>query len=312
MATFQLHSSHAPYATQLLCDEHHVQVLTFLSADVVSNLFQLCWLENHGVCADERPELYHYAGAFGRGGSLQAVALVITDRLLLIDARDADAAFALGRWYRQRGLVLEHVVSAKASVEPLWRAYSTHPQHDPVGARLLRDQELYVLERERWSDADQIELRGQYQPTEVRRAGLDELEPVFFASARMHLEETLEDPLETQPKTFRRHVRHRIRSGRTFAWFDEHRRLCFKADISALSSFGAQISGVYTPPRYRGQGIATRALFDICEELFESGLPRVTLYVNAHNDAARHVYQKVGFQFHADYQTVFVETAHQP
>ena len=305
MATWQAQSSYLEHPPSILGEDQKGEVLEFLSTDVATNLFQLCWLENHGVCAKERPELYHYAGLRGVHGRLEAVALAVTERLLLIHATGARPAEVMGRWYREQGLSLEHVVSSRASVEPFWRAY----QDGSVRARLNRDQLLYVLEHDQWHEQVRPERRSSLEPTGVRLAEEEELEALFLASARMHLEETLEDPMRTRPESFRRHVHHRIRSGRTYGWFDEHRRLQFKADLSAVSSFGAQISGVYTPPKERGKGIATRALFDICEELFESGFPRVTLYVNAHNEAARRVYQKVGFEYHTDYQTIFVESA---
>ncbi len=310
MASFQAHSP-APRVPVILGQEHHAQVLAFLAADVPVNLFQLCWLENHGVAAPGRRDLYHFAGLNGPSNRLQAVALVISGRLLLIHATDPRAAAVFGRWYRRRGVVLEHIVSGRASVTPFWQAYQAEPARPRVSARLDRDQQLYVLERDRWLAKVRPRLRGRYDATSVRRAVLDELDAAYLASARMHMEETLENPLDTQPEAFRKHVRHRIQTNRCFVWFDDHHRLMFKADLSACSSFGTQISGVYTAPQFRSQGVATRALFDICEQLFESGLPRITLYVNAENEAAHRVYQKVGFEFHAEYQTVFVQSSDQ-
>jgi hypothetical protein len=273
----------------VLEESNRAEMLAFLSADVPRNLFQLCWLDNHGVCARGRPDLYHYAGLRAPSGHLEAVSLVISNRLILVHARDPSAAAVMGQWYRRRGLVLEHVVSARDSVTPFWRAYAAVDARPRVRARLDRDQHLYVLNRNHWYDAVHPKLRSRFEPTQVRRARLEELEAIYLASAQMHLEETLEDPLEVQPEAFRKHVRHRIQSGRSFAWFDDHLRLLFKTDLSACSG----------------------ALFDICQELFESGLPRITLYVNAENEAAHRVYDKVGFQFHADYQTVFVESLHE-
>ena len=118
----------------------------------------------------------------------------------------------------------------------------------------------------------------------------------------------VEDPLEKDANHFRRHVEHRIDNGRTYVWFDQHRRLLFKADISAQGSWGAQISGVYTPPALRGNGIATAAMTQICDALFDRGFPRATLYVNRTNEAARRVYAKVGFRYHTDFQTVFIDS----
>lgn len=310
MATFQLRNR-SRRVPSVLDPEHHAETLAFLSRDVPRNLFQLCWLDNHGMATHGRSDLYSFAGIRGLSGRLEAVSLLISGRLALIHAVDADAACAVGAWYRRRGVVLEHVVSPRESVTPFWQAYAAEAAKPAVHARLDRDQHLYVLCRERWDNDVYPKFRSCFEPTDVRRARLEELEPIYLASAQMHLEETLEDPLELQPEAFRKHMRHRIQSGRSFAWFDAHRRLIFKADLSARSGFGAQISGVFTPSRFRGKGIATRALFDICEELFESGLPRITLYVNAENEVAHRVYQKVGFQYHADYQTVFVESLHE-
>jgi predicted GNAT family acetyltransferase len=308
MASFELRHSfrHRP---AILGDDNLGEVLAFLSTNVTANLFQMCWLDNHGVTGQGGPGLFHFAGVRGPSGHLQAVALVIGERLLLIHAVHPRAAAMMGRWYRSQELILEHIVSRRDSVQPFWQAYRSVDAEPMLTARLNRRQTLYALERDRWFDEVLPQRRSQFEPSGVRHARLEELDAVYLASAQMHLEETLEDPLEAQPEAFRNHVRHRIQSNRSFAWFDAHRRLVFKADLSAYSSFGTQISGVFTPPRFRRQGLATTALFDICEELFESGLPRITLYVNAGNQAAHHVYRKVGFKSQADYQTVFVESS---
>ena len=277
-------------------------VVEFLSRDVVSNIFMLSWLENYGVTAPGRPDLFHFR-TLRLDDELVGVALVITERLLLLSTTDAEVARRLGSWHRDHGFRLEHVVSQRQCVAPFWASYSTAPD---VRARLVRDQELYSLAR-----ADWLRVRPQRPATELsgtaQLARLDDVHAIFWASAAMHTEETLEDPLERDAEHFRRHVEHRIDHGRTYAWFDEHRRLLFKADISAQSPWGAQISGVYTPKALRGNGIATVAMHDICESLFGRGFSRVTLYVNRSNHAARRVYEKVGFRFHTDYQTIFVE-----
>ena len=293
---------------RILSERHHRDLYEFLCEDIPSNLFQLCWLENHGVVAERRPDLFHFAGLHGAGGGLTSSSLAVTHRLALVYASDQEAARRLGRWYRRQGFVFEHIVSADASVTPFWEAYRGPPDEAEVSARLNRSQKLLVMDSERWASEIEPNRRPDYEPTGVGLADPDQLEAIYLASAQMHREETLQDPLQHDPETFRRHVRHRIESGRTFVWFDESRHLLFKADISARGSLGAQLSGVYTTPSQRGQGIATRALFDICEELFEAGLPRVTLYVNAENRAALRVYEKVGFEIHTDFRTVFIET----
>jgi len=297
-------------APELLFERHHPEIVDFLTRDIPPNLFQLSWLANHGVRPMGDPDLYAFRGIRGSGEDLAAVLLVITDRLALVDARDAETARRFGRWCRKRSVEFDHVVSAAASVDPFWEAYSGANGADEstsASARLVRPQSMYVLEADDW-----VEMKngGGRRPgsTDVRRASLADLESLFFASARMHREETLEDPLERDPESFREHVRHRVESDRSFVWFGADDRLIFKADISAQSRFGVQISGVYTAPDFRGEGIATRALYDICDRIVERGSPRVVLYVNRENRPARRVYEKVGFEYYTDYRTVFVDS----
>ncbi len=277
-------------------------VSDYLSRDAVANLFMLSWLENYGVCAPGRPDLFHFR-AIRRSGEIAGLALLITERLALLSTDDASAAQQLGRWHRERDMRLEHVVSERRCVAPFWAAYS---DQGTTAARLVRDQELHVIERADWLKARPVRPETAHTGR-VRLAEQRDVHSIFWASAAMHTEETLEDPLARDARNFRRHVEHRIGNGRTYAWFDENRRLLFKADVSAQSSHGAQLSGVYTPRAMRGQGIATMAMYDICDALFDRGFPRITLYVNRTNEAARRVYRKVGFRFWSDYQTVFVD-----
>ncbi len=291
---------------ELLFERHYDEIVQFLSRAVPANLFALCWLENHGVRPLSDPDLFAFRGIRGSDGDLQAVSLSITDRLALIEAERPAVARQFGRWFYDNDISFDHVVSRARSVEPFWEAYCEAADVScEEQTRLNRLQTMYVLEREDWYDKLE-EAESRPDPTDVRYATLTDLDPLFLASARMHREETLEDPLERDPDGFRKHVRHRVESDRSFVWFDDTRRLIFKADISAEGRFGVQISGVYTTPRLRGQGIATRGMWDICSTLFDEGVPRIVLYVNCDNEPAKRVYAKVGFEYYTDYRTVFV------
>jgi len=264
-------------------------------------MFMLSWADNYGIAAPGQPDLFHFGGLH-HGNRLTAVSLVITGRLVLIESDDAVATSRLAQWYRRSRFQFEHIVSAREVVTPFWQSYGDADRF--ATARLDRFQELYVMERRSWLGL--LPTRTDHVPTALQLANTDDIESVFLASARMHEEETLEDPLQRDAGHFRRHVLHRIETDRTWVWFNEHRRLMFKADVSAQSRYGAQVSGVYTPPLVRGQGIATRAMVDMCDALFKRGFPRIVLYVNDDNVAARRVYEKVGFTFHCPYETVFI------
>lgn len=288
----------APDAPTRLRNPHGPILQQFLLRNVDANLFALSWLENHGV-EPYRPGYFCFWGWFDDSRRLQAVCLDVSERLLFIDSRSPELARGFGNFFRSRASRFQHIVSRRQSVEPLWQTYSRSDSARFVDARLIQHQRLYRLFPEHFR-APQEKQSG------VRRGHIDELDPIFLASVQMHREETGEDPLEKNSSSFRRHVRHRIEKGRTFVWFDENRRLLFKADISTHCSLGAQISGVYTAPQVRNQGLATRAMADMCAELFAEELPRLTLYVNRTNAAARRVYEKLGFEFVTAYETIFV------
>ena len=299
----------APGTPEVLEPHDRVQLDALLRRDPAANLFALSWLESYGV-RPNRPDLFHFRGFRDATHHLGAAALVITQRLALLEAEDPAQAAALGRWYGggEGGYDFHHIMSASRCVAPFWAAY--REARGGLEARLEADQRMYVLTPRRWG----VGGRGALRPTTVGVAAMEDLEPLLLASALMHKEETQEDPLEREAETFRNHVRHRIESGRSFVLFDQARRLIFKADVSAQCSEGIQISGVYTAPWMRGRGVATRAMFDICQQLFDRGCRRISLYVNAQNGVARRVYERVGFEFHCDYQTIFLhrEDAGQP
>lgn len=299
--TTSAYTPSSDFVTNMLAPQHLDEVMGFLSRDVVRNMFMLSWVDNYGMCAPGHPDLFHLAGVRD-SGRLVAVALVITGRLILADSIDEEATACLARWYRQGRFHFDHIVSARDVVTPFWNAY--HDRGRFAESRLDRFQQLFVIERRDWLGP--LPTRSEHAPSAIRLAEPNDIESVFLASARMHAEETLEDPLQRDPGHFRRHVLHRIETDRTWVWFNEYRRLMFKADISAQSRYGAQVSGVYTPPLLRGKGIATRAMVDLCDALFKRGFPRVILYVNEENAAALRVYEKVGFRFHCPYETVFV------
>ncbi len=277
---------------------HREEIIAFLREDMAANLFSLSWLLQHGVEAARR-NTYDFWGHV-EDGQLQAVCLAISGRLLMIDARRPRWAEAMGHYFGSRRRRFSHLVSRPRSIQPFWEAYQKADATWPVEARLIQDQRLYEMSPEDLSSLANAPTRG------LRLATAADLDPVFLASVAMHREETLEDPLDHNASGFRRHVQNRIDNKRTYVWFDDHHRLVFKADISTRCRFGAQISGVYTSPRHRNQGVASRALHHICTELFDQEQPRITLYVNHVNRPARRVYEKLGFQLRSPYQTIFV------
>ena len=80
------------------------------------------------------------------------------------------------------------------------------------------------------------------------------------------------------------------------------------AGINARPLETAQIGGVFTPDRLRGQGLAGRTIALYMQELAAGGLTDVLLFA-ASPEAAR-AYEKIGFQRFGEYQLAMLKKPH--
>ena len=71
--------------------------------------------------------------------------------------------------------------------------------------------------------------------------------------------------------------------------------MLFKAEVACASPSACQVQGVYVDPELRGQGLATAGMAAVVEASQREIAPSVSLYVNAHNTAARAAYARAGF-----------------
>jgi len=58
---------------------------------------------------------------------------------------------------------------------------------------------------------------------------------------------------------------------------------------------GAVVSGVYTPPHYRGRGYATSVVSELSESLLNHGKKFCCLFADADNPVSRGIYKKLGY-----------------
>ena len=138
---------------------------------------------------------------------------------------------------------------------------------------------------------------------ELRTARREDYAFLYHAGAELRTEELLEDPREVDPVAYARRVEEECRDGWTWVLRDA-RGLCFRAGISALTPDAAQVSGVYVPPLLRGQGIARRALGELCARL-RLRTRHVCLFVNDFNEPALALYRTLGFVPIADWASAF-------
>lgn len=183
------------------------------------------------------------------------------------------------------------VIGPREAVAAL-REHFPGPGHH---VRLERDQVYLAI--------DATTLERQPPMPELRTAQREDYAFLYQAGADLRAEELLEDPRELDPVAYARRVEEECRDGWTWIVRDDQ-GLAFRAGISAITAQTAQISGVYVPPARRGQGIARRALGELCARLLRRA-PNVCLFVNLVNAPALAVYRRLGFRERCPWASAF-------
>lgn len=198
----------------------------------------------------------------------------------------------LARHLAERRRTSSSLVGPRAAIERMW------PVVGPAWGR---------AREERWS---QPLLEATEDPTvapepRLRPARADEVEIVFPAAVAMFREEVGVDPMEFDGGAgYLRRVASLIGGGRTYVVPDEDGAVIFKADVGAMLGGVAQLHGVWVRPDHRGQGLARRAMAAVVEQVRRDHVPRVSLYVNDFNEAARRAYAAAGFRQAGELTTI--------
>ena len=135
------------------------------------------------------------------------------------------------------------------------------------------------------------------EPTGLRLAELGDLELLTDFAAGLHVEDQMGPPLSRSGRTsVQQRVATSIRRGSSWV-VEVDGRVVAKIDVSIESRRrGAQLAGVYVDERWRGRGLARRAIAELTARLLDAGLPAVTLHVRADNIPAIHAYEAAGFE----------------
>lgn len=216
----------------------------------------------------------------------------------------------LARHARKRLAPRGSVFGGAADVEAIWRLMS-----GTVQSREERwDQPLLALPGEGELLARAMVARRpalRWVAEGVRQARHEEWGLVLPAAVDMFTHELGYDPT-LAGGTYARSVEWLTTQGRTYVLFDDGagrapllggpRQVAFKADVGAMwrpdrGPGVAQVTGVWTRPDLRGQGIATVALaatVDAIRRTHVGPTGEVTLYVNNYNAPALGLYRALG------------------
>ncbi|WP_028648365.1 GNAT family N-acetyltransferase [Nocardiopsis sp. CNT312] len=130
----------------------------------------------------------------------------------------------------------------------------------------------------------------------VRRVRRSEMDILLPACVAMFTEEVGVPPDSGDGGAlYRARVEELVRGRRAFARIEDG-RVVFKAEIGAVTPQACQVQGVWVHPELRGRGYSAGGMAAVVRYALAEIAPRVTLYVNDFNTAARATYRRVGFR----------------
>lgn len=185
------------------------------------------------------------------------------------------------------------IVGPRSRVERLWAGLADH---------------WPTPREERW---DQPHLECREVPAvaadpAVRRTTREESRVLYPACVAMYTEEVGVSPeVDGGRDLYRARVNQLIGRGWSFSRIEDGRVL-FKAEVACASPAACQVQGVYVDPELRGQGLATAGMAAVVAICLREIAPVVSLYVNAHNTAARAAYARAGFTQTDTFSTIML------
>ncbi len=265
---------------RLLSPHERETALGYLAEDPRANLLLIDLVARLGH-APSPGEMRSQVVIATRSGEIRGI--VALRPTVVFDARfDVDALDTLLPFFEPLGVGL--VKSAQTVVDAFWARLSRRGRRQAVLDRIETSYAL-VADAARLADLPEV-LAG-------RPARREDLEPLVHAARESLREESRPDPFAGDIRGFRRWVKGRVPRARVV---EREGRVVFVGYADVRRPEGWLLQGIYTWPESRRQGFAATGTSVLCQEAFESQARHVQLAVVDGNDAARGLYEGLGFE----------------
>lgn len=262
------------------------EVMEFLSARPLHTAFMAGLIRDNGLLSPQNRGSFY--GSRNRMGQLEGVALI--GHATMFEAHTENSLVALARV--ARNCHNTHLIRGEQeSTKTFWKYYADSGREP----RQVCRESLFELKE---APASSAEVAG------LRRATASELEKVLAVNSSMAFEEGGTSPLQRDPSGFRNRTARRIEKQRVWVWFKDN-RLVFKADVVSETPDVTYLEGIYVHPEERGKGHGMRCLAMLSSVLL-ANTQSLSLTVNNQNKRAAKFYSQAGFQFHSEYETIYL------
>lgn len=265
------------------------EVLGFLTGHSVHTVAMSSLIRDNGlVSSHNRGNFYGYRN---RDGILEGVALI--GHTTLVEANTDNAMLALAVQARRSEIPLHLLMADGNSVEAFWQYYTGGDGRLP---RVVCSERLFQIKFP-------LIVRESVPGLRLATAE-DDLETIAEAHAGIAFQESGINPLETDRAGFLERVTRRVRKGRVWVVIEDD-QLIFKADIAAETSEVIYLEGVYVNSGYRGKGIGSNCLSQLCRTLLKQA-ENICLLSNENLRDTHGVFLKAGFNGIDNCETFFV------
>jgi ribosomal protein S18 acetylase RimI-like enzyme len=268
-----------------LCRQDEAEVVEFLSARPLHTVFMMGLIRDNGLLNPRNRGSFY--GARSHVGNLEAVALI--GHATMVEAHTESSLIGFARV--ARNCQNAHLIRGEQqSIKTFW----THYAGAGSEPRSVSREQLF-------------ELSGPLANVEdvaLRPATMSDLEKVLAVNSSMAFEEGGTSPLKRDPSGFRNRTGRRIEQKRVWVLVDEN-RLIFKADVVSDTPAVTYLEGIYVHPEERRKGHALRCLTKLSAMLL-ADTKSICLTVNDSNKSAVALYEKIGFKFHSNYETIYL------
>ncbi|HZS07779.1 MAG TPA: GNAT family N-acetyltransferase [Blastocatellia bacterium] len=277
-------------AVRRLTEASRGSALALLSGDQQRGIHLYSLIKDNGFSHPTNRGVFY--GCFA-GGELVGVALLGHSILLYALPGYEETAFSEFARVANKIRAKGHVIfGPRAWVESFFNHLSQHGR------------ETRLMSEHRWYVCEQAKL--PLERLQLSRANYEQLDALMEAHAEMFIESSGVDPRLTDPEGFRRRSAERIERKRTWVKLEDG-RVVFKVEIVSETEEAVYLEGVWTHPDYRGRGVATSCLNEITCRLLKKK-KAVCLSVEPEEEAARRVYERVGFLHTEDYEARYLKS----
>jgi predicted GNAT family acetyltransferase len=268
-----------------LREDEKDEALNFLSTRPLHTVYLASLIHDNGVNNPRNRGSFYTSRTVQ--GDMEGLALI--GHATIVETQNDSALMAFARVARN---CQSHLIRGEQEmIQRFWTHYaiSTHKRSVLTRELLMVNTNSAFIDRE---------------PIDLRKATISDLEYVLSVNAALVFQECGVNPLRRDPNGFRQRTTRRIEQGRIWVWLKDN-RLMFKADIVAETPQVIYLEGVHVHQEERRRGYGLRCLTQLCAQLFER-TESICLTISEKNKKVQQFYEKAGFEFHSDYQTIYL------